>query len=162
MAQNLAIRLESGDDLAQDCPFITHYQQTVILPMYLILKFVHMTCAMLTICGFLLRGYWMMTSSAQLQHRITKIAPHIIDTLFLVSGIAIILELNLQVMQNNWLLAKFAGLIIYIVLGVFALRLGRTPQIKAIAFVAAVSVYAYIVGIALTKSVGSWLAYFSI
>jgi uncharacterized membrane protein SirB2 len=137
-------------------------QHTVILPMYLTLKFVHMTCAMLTIFGFLLRGYWMMTSSARLQYRFTKIAPHIIDTLFLLSGIAIIFQLNLQVMQNNWLLAKFTGLIAYIILGVFALRLGRTPQIKAIAFIAAVSVYAYIVGVALTKSVASWLAYFSI
>jgi uncharacterized membrane protein SirB2 len=132
-----------------------------MLAMYLILKFVHMTCAMLTISGFLLRGYWMMTNSGWLQHRLTKIAPHIIDTLFLLTGIAIIIELNIQVLQNHWLLAKFAGLIVYIVLGVFALRLGRTPQIKAIAFVAAVSVYAYVVGVALTKSVASWLTYLS-
>lgn len=129
--------------------------------MYLTLKFIHMTCAILTIVGFLLRGYWIMTSSAWSQHRLTKIAPHVIDTLFLASGIAIIFELHLQVMQNSWLLAKLAGLVVYILLGVVAFRLGRTAQIKAIAFVAAVSVYAYIVGVALNKSVASWLAYFT-
>ena len=127
--------------------------------MYLTLKFVHVTCAMLTIAGFMTRGYWIMTGSAWSQHRVTKIAPHIIDTLFLLSGIAIVFELHIQVMQHGWLLAKFAGLIAYIVLGVIALRLGRTPQIKAIAFVTALSVYAYIVGVALTKSTGSWLAF---
>lgn len=129
--------------------------------MYLTLKFIHMTCAILTIVGFLLRGYWIMTSSAWSQHRLTKIAPHVIDTLFLASGIAIIFELHLQVMQNSWLLAKLAGLVVYILLGVVAFRLGRTAQIKAIAFVAAVSVYAYIVGVALNKSAASWLAYFT-
>ena len=129
--------------------------------MYLTLKYIHMTCAILTIVGFLLRGYWIMTSSAWSQHRLTKIAPHVIDTLFLASGIAIIFELHLQVMQNSWLLAKLAGLVVYILLGVVAFRLGRTAQIKAIAFVAAVSVYAYIVGVALNKSVASWLAYFT-
>ena len=129
--------------------------------MYLTLKFIHMTCAILTIVGFLLRGYWIMTSSACSQHRLTKIAPHVIDTLFLASGIAIIFELHLQIMQNSWLLAKFAGLIVYILLGVVAFRLGRTAQIRAIAFVAAISVYAYIVGVALSKSVASWLAYFT-
>jgi uncharacterized membrane protein SirB2 len=130
--------------------------------MYLTLKLVHMSCAMLTIAGFLARGYWMMTDSALLQSRATKIAPHIIDTLFLLSGVAIIYELNIQVMAHTWLLAKFAGLIAYIVLGVVALRLGRTAQIRAIAFVAAVGVFAYIVGVALTKSVTSWLAYLTI
>jgi uncharacterized membrane protein SirB2 len=130
--------------------------------MYLTLKIVHMSCAMLTIAGFLVRGYWMMTDSALLQNRATKIAPHIIDTLFLLSGVAIIYVLNIQVMTQPWLLAKFAGLIVYIALGVIALRSGRSAQIRAIAFVAAVSVFAYIVGVALTKSVTSWLAYLTI
>lgn len=126
--------------------------------MFLTLKFLHVTCAMLTIAGFILRGYWTMNSSVLLQRRVTKILPHIIDTVFLLSGFAIVFVLHIQVMQHGWLLAKFAGLIAYIVLGVFALRLGATPQIKAVAFIAALSVYAYIVGVALTKSVGSWLA----
>jgi uncharacterized membrane protein SirB2 len=129
--------------------------------MYLTLKFVHVGCAVLTIAGFLLRGYWVMSGSAWSQHRLTKIAPHIVDTLFLAAGIALVLHMHIQVMQHSWLLAKFAGLIAYIVLGLFALRLGRTPQTKTIAFVAAVSMYAYIVGVALTKSVFSWLAYFA-
>jgi uncharacterized membrane protein SirB2 len=130
--------------------------------MYLTLKLVHMSCAMLTIAGFLVRGYWMMTDSALLQNRATKIAPHIIDTLFLLSGVAIIYVLNIQVMSQPWLLAKFAGLIVYIALGVIALRPGRSAQIRAIAFVAAVSVFAYIVGVAVTKSVTSWLTYLTI
>ncbi len=154
--------LEPELELAQNRLSLCSNPHPVIHPMYLTLKLVHMSCAMLTIAGFLTRGYWMMTGSALLQNRATKIAPHIIDTLFLLSGIAIIYVLNIQVMAQPWLLAKFAGLIVYIVLGVIALRPGRTAQIRTIAFVAAVSMFAYIVGVALTKSVSSWLAYLMI
>lgn len=127
--------------------------------MYLTLKLVHVSCAVLTIAGFLLRGYWMMNGSAWSQHRIVKIAPHVIDTVFLAAGIALVFQMHIQVLQHGWLLAKFAGLIAYVVLGLFALRLGRTPQAKVIAFVVAVCMYAYIVGVALSKSAGSWLAF---
>ncbi|MDH3806384.1 MAG: SirB2 family protein, partial [Gammaproteobacteria bacterium] len=80
----------------------------------MILKAFHTIFAALTISGFLVRGYWMMTGSALLQKRAARIAPHVIDTLFLISGIWLIVALNLAPMQHAWLLAKFAGLIGYI------------------------------------------------
>lgn len=127
--------------------------------MYLFLKTIHATFAMLTITGFVLRSYWLFNGSNWLQHRATKIAPHVVDTLFLASGIALVFELNLVLFANGWLLAKFAGLIAYIVLGSIAMRFGRTPQVRMIAFVGAISMFAYIAGVALTKSPASWLAY---
>jgi len=127
--------------------------------MYLLLKNTHTLCAALTISGFILRGYWMLRASPMLRQRITRIAPHVIDTLFLASGIALIFEINLAVMQNGWLLAKFAGLIAYIGLGMIALRFGHTVEVRLVAFVSAVTVFAYIVGVALSKSPMSWLAF---
>ncbi len=126
--------------------------------MYLILKNFHMTFATLTITGFLLRGYWAMTGSALRQHRATKILPHIIDALFLGTGIWLIVMLNLEWMTQPWLLAKFAGLFVYVGLGMVAMRFGRTREIRVIAFVGAVAAFAYIVGVALTKSPASWIA----
>ncbi len=132
--------------------------------MYSLLKIFHVVFAITTIAGFCLRGYWMITGSALLEQRITRIAPHIIDTLFLVSGISLIVELGLNPMQHSWLLAKFTGLLGYILLGAIALRggrtlrSGRTLRIRMIAMIAALAVYAYIVGVALSKSPQSWLA----
>jgi len=163
--QESKIKNQAGFDtgFGRELRLIFHASHTWCLAlMYLTLKFVHVSCAVLTIAGFLLRGYWMMSGSAWLQHRLTKTAPHVIDTLFLVAGIALVFQMHIQVMQHSWLLAKFAGLIAYIVLGLFALRLGRTPLAKTIAFVAAVSTYAYITGVALTKSVVSWMAYVAV
>lgn len=116
-----------------------------------------MVLATLTICGFLLRGYWMMSGSSLRQNRATKVLPHIIDTLFLATGIWLVVFLKLAPMQHAWLLAKFTGLLAYIGLGMMAMRFGRTPQIKIVAFVAAVAVFTYIVGVAVTKSPLSWI-----
>ena len=116
------------------------------------MKNLHMTFAILSITGFVLRGYWMMRSSPLSQHRLTRIAPHVIDALFLATGIAMVVNLQLAVMQNHWLLAKFGGLIVYIVLGAIALRRGKTMRIRLFAFVGALLAFAYIVNSAITKS----------
>ena len=125
---------------------------------YLLIKSLHMFTALATISGFVLRGYWMMSRSDYLQLRITRIAPHVIDTVFILSGIAMVWLLQLDVFSQPWLLAKFAGLIVYVVLGTIAIKRGPTMQIRIIAFVAALAVFAYIVGVAMSKSPASWLS----
>lgn len=128
---------------------------------YLIIKNLHALSAVVTIAGFVLRGYWMVTGSDKLQHPVTRTAPHVVDTVFLLSGIAMLVMLSLNPFSQGWLVAKFAGLIAYILLGTVAIRRGSTLRIRIIAFVGALSVFAYIVGVALSKSPASWLAYLS-
>ena len=126
--------------------------------MYLPLKYAHLALAAVSISGFLLRGFWMMSGSSLAGHRMARIAPHVVDTLFLLSGIALVMRLALPVMQSPWLLAKFVGLLIYIILGTIALRRGPTMPVRQVAFVGALSAFAYIVGAAVSKSPASWLA----
>ena len=126
--------------------------------MYLPLKYAHLALAAVSISGFLLRGFWMMAGSSLTGHRIVRTAPHVVDTLFLLSGIALVMRLALPVMQSPWLLAKFVGLLIYIILGTIALRRGPTMPVRQVAFVGALSAFAYIVGAAVSKSPASWLA----
>jgi uncharacterized membrane protein SirB2 len=125
---------------------------------YLLIKSLHMLTALATISGFVLRGYWMMSHSEKLELRITRVAPHVIDTVFLLSGIAMVWLLQLDAFSQPWLLAKFVGLIVYVVLGTIAIKRGPTMQIRIVAFVSALAVFAYIVGVAMTKSPASWLA----
>lgn len=127
--------------------------------MYLLLKYFHLALAITAISGFIVRGYWMLTESARLSARATRIAPHVIDALFLLTGIAMVYLLSLPVLQTPWLLAKFAGLAAYIVLGAIALRRGPTMQVRLLAFVGALSAFAYIAGAALSKSPLSWLSF---
>jgi len=126
--------------------------------MYVILKLLHVGTAILTISGFMLRGYWMFSGSPRMQLKIVKVLPHVVDTVFLLSGIGLIMVLNLPVLSQNWLLMKFAALIAYIVLGAFALGKGKTMRSRTVAFVLSLAVFGYIVGVALSKSTASWIA----
>jgi uncharacterized membrane protein SirB2 len=125
---------------------------------YVILKYLHTVAAAATISGFLLRGYWMLTESDKLQNRAVRVVPHVVDTAFLLSGIAMVWMLDLNPFTQPWLIAKFTGLIAYILLGTIAIKRGGTLQIRMIALVGALSVFAYIAGVAFTKSPFSWIA----
>jgi uncharacterized membrane protein SirB2 len=126
--------------------------------LYETLKLIHVGTAILTISGFILRSYWMFTDSSKLQLRAVRILPHIVDTVFLLSGIALIVTLNLPVLSQNWLLVKFVALVAYIVFGAIALGRGKTMRSRTTAFVLALATFAYIAGVALSKSTASWFA----
>jgi len=127
--------------------------------MYTSFKLVHLCAAILSFNGFVLRGYWMMTDPILLERKWVRIVPHIIDAIFLVSGIGLIFALRLQLLQNGWLLTKFAALLAYVICGSIALRRGRSMPIRQGAFALAVLSFIYIVGVALSKSTASWLAW---
>ena len=126
--------------------------------MYPTLKLVHMTTAVISISGFALRGIWMLIESPLLDKPLTRILPHINDSVFLLSGIGLVWTLGLPVVTQPWLLAKLAVIVAYVVLGAIALRRGRTRTIRILAFVFALLSFFYIAGVARTKSMESWLA----
>ncbi len=125
---------------------------------YLTIKFLHLLMAALSISGFAVRGYWMLTRSDLLSNRVVRIAPHVIDTVFLLSGIWLAFMLSASTFTQPWLLAKIAGLVAYIIFGTVALKRGPTMRVRVVAFVAALLAFAYIVGAALMKSPASWFA----
>lgn len=116
------------------------------------LKLVHVTCAALSILGFTARGVLMIKESPMLKARWLKIAPHVVDTLLLVSAVALAIQLHLSPGSSPWLMAKIIALVIYIGIGVVAFRIGRTKQIRIFAWLFAMTVFAYIVAVAATKS----------
>ncbi|WP_232846446.1 SirB2 family protein [Amphritea pacifica] len=113
------------------------------------LKHTHITFAALSILFFTLRGYWMLSTPEKLQQRWVRIAPHIIDTLLLVSAIVLTITISQYPFTHNWLTAKLIALIAYIVLGTIALKRGKTKGIRTLAFVLALICAAYIVWVAL-------------
>lgn len=119
--------------------------------MYIAVKHIHMLCAVLSILGFILRGVWMFMDSQLLQKKLTKILPHIIDTLLLVSALTLVVMSHQYPFQLNWLTAKLIALVVYIGLGMVALRFGKNKMQKGIAFVAAVICFAYIYSVAMHK-----------
>lgn len=119
---------------------------------YAALKMIHVTSVVISYLLFSLRSMWMMRGSAALQQRWVKITPHIVDTVLLTSAIALAIMIDQDPVNNSWLGAKVVGLLLYIGLGMMALRFGKTRKAKISAWIAAQVVFLYIVLVALTKN----------
>lgn len=118
---------------------------------YIAVKHIHVTCAALSISLFLLRGVLMLRHSAALQQRWLKITPHVVDTLLLASALTMVAWSAQYPFVQSWLTAKVLALLAYIVLGMIALKRGKTARIRLMAFIAALLVFAYIVAVAITR-----------
>lgn len=117
-----------------------------------ILKAVHVGSAMLSITGFVLRGVWMLQDSPLLKARATRILPHVVDTVLLVSAIALMLRIAQYPFVHAWLSAKVLALLAYIVLGSIALRYGKTRRVRVLSYGLALTVFVYIALVAVTRN----------
>lgn len=125
---------------------------------YFLIKHLHMTAAALSITLFVIRAWWSVRESPQLNARWVKVLPHLIDTALLGLGVTLIVLLSVWPWQLPWLSAKLLALLAYIGIGTLAIKRGKTPQSRAIAAVAAIALFAYMVGAAIRHSPLSWLA----
>ncbi|MEA3112106.1 MAG: hypothetical protein QOG58_1905 [Caballeronia sp.] len=119
--------------------------------LYLPLRSVHMTCAVLSILAFVIRYVWMLRESTLLQQRAVKIVPHIVDTLLLLSAIGLVGIIGFG-SNAAWLSAKIVGLIVYVVLGTLALKRGRTKGARAVFGLLAIIAFAFIASVARTHN----------
>jgi uncharacterized membrane protein SirB2 len=80
------------------------------------------------------------------------VLPHLIDTLLLGSALTLLMVLQLSPLTQPWLSAKFIALLLYIGLGMVALRFGQSKKIKVCACLLALLTAGYMVSVAYTKS----------
>ena len=110
-----------------------------------------MTCAALSIPDFVIRWIWMLTDSPLLQERARE--NRAAYRRYAVALSAIVLVGIIGFGPNAaWLSAKIAGLVVYIVLGTFALKRGRTKGARAVFGVLAILVFAFIASVARTHN----------
>ena len=119
---------------------------------YLILKYLHVSCVILSGSGFFLRGLWMLDNSPRLQQPLVRVVPHIVDTVLLASAVAMVVISAQYPFVVGWLTAKLIGLLIYIGCGSMALKRGRSLRQRKFFFFAALLALAYIVSVAWTRN----------
>jgi len=115
-------------------------------------KSIHVGCALLSISLFFIRGLWMMTDSPWRQRPTVKVLPHIVDTTLLVSAILLVVQTDQYPLEQSWLLAKISALLVYIGLGLVALRFGPSKPIRIGAWLAAMVTFLYIYSVAITRN----------
>ncbi len=120
---------------------------------YLLIKSVHMVCALVSISLFILRGIWMLVESPSLARRWVKIVPHVNDTLLLLSALLMVYASAQYPFVQAWLTAKVLALLVYILLGLVAFRFARSKVTRAFAWISALFVFAYIVAVARSREI---------
>lgn len=118
--------------------------------------FVHVTTAAISITLFVLRGLGIMLNAGWLRWKPVRVLPHLNDTLLLLSALMLAWITHQYPLQQSWLTAKLVALVVYILLGMVAMRWGPTRPIRAIAWLAALITFGYIVAVALNRSPVPW------
>lgn len=116
------------------------------------IKIVHIVSVAISGSLFVLRGIWVIQKSGNLAKRWVRTAPHIVDTCLLLSAILLAIGLQQYPITHGWLTAKVVALLVYIGLGMVAIRHGHNQQSRIISWAAALVVFAYIIGVAITQS----------
>jgi uncharacterized membrane protein SirB2 len=119
---------------------------------YVVVKGVHLLTVGVTITLFILRGGWMVMNSVRLRARWARVVPHVNDALLLASGIALVAITGRYREPPLWLVVKLAAVIIYVGLGMLALRPALPKGARVTAWVAALLILGFIVSVATTRS----------
>jgi uncharacterized membrane protein SirB2 len=125
---------------------------------YTALKVLHVSAVTVSFCGFVARGIGVLQGAPWVRHRATRRLADLVDTVLLLSAVGMLAVIHVWPWALPWLRAKIVGLVVYVALGVVALRptrLGSDPRrmrIRFLFWVGALLVFGYIVSVAMTKS----------
>lgn len=112
------------------------------------IKFVHVVAVILSGSLFALRGLLMLARSRWTNHAALRYLSYAIDTTLLTAALMLVTILHQYPFVQAWLTAKVLLLVVYIVLGTFALKRGRTRGVQVACYFAALAVFAFIASIA--------------
>lgn len=128
---------------------------------YLVLYSLHVGAVVFSGSFFAVRGVWMLMENPLLDARVTRVLPHIIDTVLLLAAVGLMIVTGLYPPAQVWITVKMVALLAYIGFGMMALRRGRTRQLRLLFFILAVTTFLFMVSVAFTKQpLGfvSWIA----
>lgn len=122
------------------------------MSLFVALKLLHTGCAFASISGFALRGYWLFSENPLLRTRPARVLPHCIDTLLLASAVGMLSIWGTSPLAFSWLSAKLVALLLYILLGMVALRFAKTRLMQSMAWLLALACAGYILSVAYSKN----------
>lgn len=117
------------------------------------LKLVHVSCVVISGSLFVYRYARLSRHPDRALPKPLKVLPHINDTVLLSCAIGMLSLIGLNPFTTPWLLAKMVALVVYIVLGAICMRSLPGSRRQSVSFVAAISVFAYILLVGLNKQV---------
>ncbi len=119
---------------------------------YPYIKFLHVTCVVISISLFLLRSFWTLRGSPMLASMWARSIPHYVDTTLFVAAIMLTLIIHQYPFQAPWLTAKVGGLLAHILFGLLFFHYKGSWAVRKGALALSLMAFAYIVAVALTRN----------
>jgi uncharacterized membrane protein SirB2 len=114
------------------------------------IKLVHVSSVLASGGLFLLRGLAVQLGAKWAMAAPLRWLSYSVDTVLLTAAMMLSAMLRQYPFVHSWLTAKVLLLVVYVVLGSFALKRGRTRAVRTACWIAALAVYATIFRIART------------
>jgi uncharacterized membrane protein SirB2 len=112
-------------------------------------KWVHVASVLVSGSLFLLRGLLVQAGRPQWALAApVRYLSYSIDCVLLTAALMLVTMLPKALFANGWLWAKLGLLVVYVVLGSLALKRGRTPRARLLAYAAALLVFGCMLTIA--------------
>ena len=124
---------------------------------YLQVKWVHVLAVLASGGLFALRGGAALAGAHWPMAAPLRYGSYVIDTVLLTAALMLFGMLPHAMFANGWLAAKLVLLVGYVVLGTLALRRARTARARRLAYVAALVVFATMLGIARAHHPLGWI-----
>lgn len=124
---------------------------------YLAILALHVGCVALSGGLFAVRGLLRIADRSIANHKALRIGSYLIDSTLLIAAILLTIIVHQYPFVDGWLTAKLLLLLLYIAAGSAALKYARTRAGRVAAYVAALSIFAFIVGVAVTHQPFGWL-----
>jgi len=119
-----------------------------MIEFYSQIKWVHIIAVICSGSLFFVRGLMLLNNMKVAMAGPVRYLSYSIDTVLLTAALMLATMLPSAMFANGWLLEKIILLVVYIVLGSFALKRGNTQKTRLWFFIAAVSVYAFMFSVA--------------
>ena len=116
------------------------------------IRTVHIAAVMASGLLFLVRGAAVHQGAAWAMAAPLRYLSYTIDTVLLTAALMLATIIHQFPFVQGWLTAKVLLLVVYVVLGSFALKRGRTRAVRTCCWIAALLVYLFIVSIARAHS----------
>lgn len=119
-----------------------------MMEFYAQIKWAHIIAVFCSGSLFFVRGLMLLNDMKVAMSAPVRYLSYCIDTVLLTAALMLATMLPSAMFANGWLLEKIILLLVYIVLGSFALKRGRSRKSRAVFFIAAVSVFAFMISVA--------------
>jgi uncharacterized membrane protein SirB2 len=124
---------------------------------YPFVRLLHISCVTISGTLFAIRGISTLQGARWPMARGVRYLSYVVDTLLLLAGIRLAVRSGQYPFAAPWLTAKVLWLVLYILLGTFALRRSRTARTRAVFLIAAIAVFLLIISIAMTRNPHGYL-----